>query len=605
MKTKKWTMALCGAALATACFGGVAAIGANAEESATTLSTASFEVVATSVRYSDPDGIRFKSSISATEFDALKAADENLTVGTLCLPTDLLGSETLTVETTDVLNIAIDSQKIKAVKDGEGNVTSYELQAYVYDIPVEGYNTEITAVSYIKCADKYYYSTAMSKSLAYTAQQAYVYEGKEAATKYFDDISVEYKVEYYQQNLDGSYPETAIETETFTEKINANASITKTFENFELMDVDAADTLVWANGSTVIKAYFARPIKAVAYNSDDETAAKVAYRNNGAQAYVELKSHKNTSGTNGSCDINNYANYVGLSDEYKLGENFMRFEFKGANPIGEVIFGIQNDFSSNLNTVKGSGLTLNSAKTGAQARMLLPLSGASTSNITGSEGKNISTFDGGWAGVNINYNYFSKNAAKDFVMIVGTQVNPSNKTRCCLYVYLYEKTEEGLTLLEQIETSSVTNMHFAKNGKIMVVSECNGENGSKFTMWRPTTLEKAMEQLKADYPTINGDYTQTYTITFMKNKDTVATTYTVNYLQTIAALKETAKVDNKVIFTEEEQSNFEGWTDAGGNDVTIATNVLVKADATYYAKYKKATTEESTEGTEKTEESAE
>lgn len=632
MKTKKLTKTLCCAFMAVACFlCGAAMLNVSADEAIT---ANTFEVNATSIRYADDgsDGIRFRTSISKAEFDAMKQKDENLTAGLLYLPTELLDGDLTIDKAADSVDASVrageikvvtseeDSNRIKEVTDEEGNVTNYEFYTYVYDIPQECYNKPITAVGYICCGGQYYYSGALSRSIAHAAQMAYEAEKNEAALVYIPGEDVNYTVNVYLQNKDGSYNETPTETETLSGKINETVIVdTKTgYEPMvekkeEISETEtiyyANDGLIWADGSTVINQYYAKEIIAVnckdTYTDSNgnkknvvrNSKASVNYLDNGAQAYVELGSHTNEQGDVNSageatCQKDNYVNYIGLSDTYNEGENYIRFEFKGANPIGEVIFGVQDEFSHNLSTVKGSGLDLNLSSGGIRVRMFADPNNVvdgkaapfeiDKDDVKGSKSTSIKDSDNNntLASSNVSHNYFKNNKDKDFVMIVGTSVSPANKARYRLYVYLYEKDGNELTLLTKVETSNVTNMHYYPNGKIMVVSECNYGNDSKFTMWRPTTLEKAMEQL-------NKDYTVNYTVKFM-NGEKVVSTQTVKSGEKATAPNDPTPAENTV---------FSGWFDNWEKQFDPESVITYKSCYEYYAKFTATTTSEDTTGT--------
>lgn len=196
-------------------------------------------------------------------------------------------------------------------------------------------------------------------------------------------------------------------------------------------------------------------------------------------------------------------NYIYTSKEYAAGSNYMRFEFKGNNPIGGVFFGVQGDFSANLSEVKGYGLELNYSLGGvryltASGTTVTGSSVKATSLIQGTYDKNKDK-DQGFAC--LNYQYFNNNKDKDFVLIVGTsKIQDSNRYR--LYAWIYEKNGTELTLLNKIETNNIDNAQLSPNGKIMVVSAQPYNRASEFKMWMPDTLENAQAALNSDYTVV-------------------------------------------------------------------------------------------------------
>ena len=84
--------------------------------SADTQVVSSFTIEGVSVRFTDPDGIRFKSSMSKTDFDNIykEGAYDSVTIGTLIIPKVLLGDNDLTL---DRLNDAVKPDNYVFSKD--------------------------------------------------------------------------------------------------------------------------------------------------------------------------------------------------------------------------------------------------------------------------------------------------------------------------------------------------------------------------------------------------------------------------------------------------------------------------------------------------------
>ena len=122
-------------------------------------------------------GLRFESVLSTALYDALYESCGILDweIGTLILPTDLLGGGTLTHATDGalVLNNLEDGVSLKVDRE-DGTVTFY---AAIVDIKVSNYARAFSAVSYLKIGDKYAYSSYIpayhSRSVYDVAVEAY------------------------------------------------------------------------------------------------------------------------------------------------------------------------------------------------------------------------------------------------------------------------------------------------------------------------------------------------------------------------------------------------------------------------------------------------
>ena len=90
--------------------------------------------------------------------------------------------------------------------------------------------------------------------------------------KWSDGTGTAYKVEHYQQKLDGTYPATATETDTGLAGITGaplsvgNGITLKTYPGFEFDTLEPASPTIAADGSTVVKVYYKRRIYPVTYN---------------------------------------------------------------------------------------------------------------------------------------------------------------------------------------------------------------------------------------------------------------------------------------------------------------------------------------------------
>ncbi len=94
---------------------------------------------------------------------------------------------------------------------------------------------------------------------------------------YSANTGTQYKVEHYQQNLDGTYPTTPTETDTLSATTGAEVTaVEKTYTGFTL-DEDAEGTIatgiVAGDGSLVLKLFYARNTYTVSYNLNGGTGA--------------------------------------------------------------------------------------------------------------------------------------------------------------------------------------------------------------------------------------------------------------------------------------------------------------------------------------------
>ncbi|MGN1062010.1 MAG: Ig-like domain-containing protein, partial [Candidatus Scatosoma sp.] len=170
---------------AVCCFcGGIVSVNAIAQETSTTTNV--FEMVdGASVRTVEPSGIRFITSVPKTVYDSYTQP----VCGTLLIPTDVLGTGELTLNTANVLNIETmvwqqfgeeyDTYKYTGVLIGEsvadGGTITYT------GLPSEYWNVSFSAVGYIyESGDtsNVTYTSTRARSLAQTAALALA-SGKE------------------------------------------------------------------------------------------------------------------------------------------------------------------------------------------------------------------------------------------------------------------------------------------------------------------------------------------------------------------------------------------------------------------------------------------
>ena len=121
-----------------------------------------------SIRYYEPQGLRFSGMVSEHDFDILSAKDD-VQFGMVIIPTALLSGE-LTVNTAKVNNVSVDLDKIEFSQRFGGYVYNVAL----YGIPEDYYITGISARAYVKVGDKYFYSdyyvSYNSRSIAQVAK---------------------------------------------------------------------------------------------------------------------------------------------------------------------------------------------------------------------------------------------------------------------------------------------------------------------------------------------------------------------------------------------------------------------------------------------------
>lgn len=135
-------------------------------------------------------GLRFESRISLALYDALyeSCGIFDWEIGTLILPTDVLGEGTLTLSTERALRLHNLTNGVSLAKDNElGTVTFY---AAIVDILPQNYVRSFTAVSYLKIGDKTVYSESTSRSIYEVAVEAYegAYAGNAIVTGYLNKV---------------------------------------------------------------------------------------------------------------------------------------------------------------------------------------------------------------------------------------------------------------------------------------------------------------------------------------------------------------------------------------------------------------------------------
>ena len=144
-----------------------------------------------SVRAAAQSGLRFETVIDAGLYGALEELDYE--VGTLIVPTDLLGSNAFTAEALDAagvdyLELVSSTAGVKLASDGDGNKTFY---AAIVDILAQNYARAFSAISYIELDGvRVYtdYSAAKNSRSVYGVAAAAGEGGSDAAAKYLGGV---------------------------------------------------------------------------------------------------------------------------------------------------------------------------------------------------------------------------------------------------------------------------------------------------------------------------------------------------------------------------------------------------------------------------------
>ena len=160
-------------------------------------------VLGASVRLLEPSGLRFQSKV------AKELVDSGVTLGTLIIPKEVLGDNTLTVDTPTVNNVLQTKWATEQVKEQnpDGYEENYEyFNAVLTNIPETHYGTVIVARSYVYANGQYYYSDTIERSIAYVAAAALKNgESDEALYHYVDkaladcELILQSKVSVYEK----------------------------------------------------------------------------------------------------------------------------------------------------------------------------------------------------------------------------------------------------------------------------------------------------------------------------------------------------------------------------------------------------------------------
>ena len=173
---KKWLITIC-MFIAVMCFGFAISSFVNVQ-TASAESTNNFYVEGAGVRIIDDEkggGIRFALMMSETYFDKKVEGKDNVSLGALIVPTDLLPADMdferaiNYVEGSKIKNVELPANYWTADKDNEGYLESY---VCIYDIPQESYNRDLTCVGYITINGDTQYTSPCVRSFTYVADKA-------------------------------------------------------------------------------------------------------------------------------------------------------------------------------------------------------------------------------------------------------------------------------------------------------------------------------------------------------------------------------------------------------------------------------------------------
>lgn len=148
-----------------------------------------------SVRYIAPTGIRFTSRMPADDYDTLKTNHSDAEIATLLLPTHMLGENTLTVDNYKTLGAVKAEFTERYVVDGYAT-----FNAVLTGLGSSFYDTDLTAVSYVKVGESVQYAqytedervkTSVSRNIADVSAVALAsgkYNNNEAAYLFLTDM---------------------------------------------------------------------------------------------------------------------------------------------------------------------------------------------------------------------------------------------------------------------------------------------------------------------------------------------------------------------------------------------------------------------------------
>lgn len=250
MKTRnKIVIAVCSLCLSIACVGfGVNQISVSAQTEQITL-----ETHGASVRTTAPAGLRFISSVS-------KSLKDNGTFGTLIIPEEVLGEETLNHNLDTVDTVTLDYSDIKQTKwstEAVKDIPNFNFDenreyfnAVMTEIPEEYYGTKLVATAYALIDGMYYYSAPVTRSIGWVAAAALA-DGEtgdflvECVDKALTDSTLT-----MEQNL-------LMDTDdTYTLNLNGckDYAVIWTTSNADVVTVDNGKVTAVAEGSSIITA---------------------------------------------------------------------------------------------------------------------------------------------------------------------------------------------------------------------------------------------------------------------------------------------------------------------------------------------------------------
>ncbi len=245
-----------------------------------------------SVRNSNPNGIRFHTTLDSDTKATVTGWDEtnDVSYGTLMIPADYLGSQTLTHETDRVLDVPVAKWQDQEQTMWTSVLTGSKNQDGTYNnLSDEYYNRPIVARSYVKVTDgegntTYYYTeNSATRSIGYVAMMEYL-DPKGTVTDLIQDVVNKTKVElvfneagmvsfmqnnnsgtaFIENSLDASSDKMAVlkiggmaVSDTAKEKLEGwgyDFNITYDSDNTDVIGVSGSTLTAKAEGESVITA---------------------------------------------------------------------------------------------------------------------------------------------------------------------------------------------------------------------------------------------------------------------------------------------------------------------------------------------------------------
>lgn len=176
-KTKQSLLFALSAVAALSIGAGVGSVRVAADESAAN-DSAKLETMATggaAIRLKGDWGIRFQTTMKATDYADLTAENADFVTGVLVIPTDLLDSaDDLTLENAKVGNAVTYNGEVNNWEEMSDESGNYEAYAFIggEDIPDLSYSRNLSFRGYYTVNDETTYTAVNTRSMTYVAQVA-------------------------------------------------------------------------------------------------------------------------------------------------------------------------------------------------------------------------------------------------------------------------------------------------------------------------------------------------------------------------------------------------------------------------------------------------